>query len=259
MSSGNFDTIFFKNAAPLVDDVTPFSTFSILAVGPSSIVQGYSFYDLQKLYGAPDTSTITNQLSTTIVNNISSLQSTTQSQISTITNQLNNLNQSFISTIPTTDLFSTYTGTSETYPGNIQLNSFSLGGLSSIINTGKYTLTVDFQYSLYLNTPNDLFTWVTTLGSLNTLDDPSLVYGNKGSQLTTRVGNNVYSQINNNLIFNPSYNQMPLNVSNFNLQLLLNSSINISPTTNMAPNFDIYVQGLNNFTFTLTPISSATP
>jgi len=139
------------------------------------------------------------------------------------------------------------TGNYELYPGNIK-TSFWLGkGVTDIINTGNYKVCVDFDYSLYLSTSYDSFTWVNTIGSLNTLDNPLFTFGNKGSSKLTRVGNSVYTQVNTRLAFN----QIPANVSNFQLQINLNSTINA--ISSLSPYFDIYIPSNNNLKITLSP------
>jgi hypothetical protein len=139
------------------------------------------------------------------------------------------------------------------YPGTILTPTLWLGnGITDLINTGNYNVYVNFDYSLYLSTSYDTFTWVTTQGSLNALGNPLFTYGNKGSLNTTRIGNYTYTQINANLLFNPNPLQMPANVSNFQLQINLNSTINA--TSPIPPYFDIYIPSQNNFVVTLQPL-----
>jgi hypothetical protein len=139
------------------------------------------------------------------------------------------------------------------YPGSILTPNLWIGtGLTNLINTGNYNVYVKFDYSLYLSTSYDTFTFVDTLGSLNDLGNPLFTYGNKGSLTTTRVGNNTYTQINANLLFNPNPLQMPANISNFQIQINLNSTINA--TSNLPPYFDIYIPSENNFVITLCPL-----
>jgi hypothetical protein len=102
---------------------------------------------------------------------------------------------------------------------------------------------------LYLSTSYDKFTFVNTQGSLNALGNPLFTYGNKGTQNSTRVGNYIYTNINANLLFNPNSSQMPANISNFQLQINLNSTTNSTSTT--PPYFDIYIPSQNNFVVTL--------
>jgi len=135
------------------------------------------------------------------------------------------------------------TGSNQLQAENIKIPNLWLGnGLTSLINSGNYNVYIDFDYSLYLSTSADSVTWVTTLGSLNALDNPLFIFGNKGSSKLTRIGNTTYTQINTRL----AYNKTPANVSNFQVQLNLSSIL--------MPYFDIYVPSSNNFKITLSPL-----
>ena len=244
-SSGSFDTLFFKNAIPLVNDNTPFSTLTLLAVGPSSIVKGYTFYEYQKACGFQDTSTIVNNISatnnTSLSINISTLRSEVASTSQSILSTISFIGKTYVSTIPYSSAFtSTYTGSNERYPGVITTPPVSIDSLSSIINSSKYNVYVDLEYSLNLNTSNDSYTWVSTVGVFNMLDNPIYIGGNKGATSTTRVGNNTYANINTSLLFSSDITQIPQNVSSFFFNVYLNSSINC--TANTSPTFDLYVK-----------------
>jgi len=253
-SSGIFDTIFFKNAIPLINENTPFSTFQMLAINQSSIIQGYSFYEYQQACGIQDTSTILTNVSTNINYNISTIQAKTLSSISYLSSNINFIGKTYYSTIEySSGQDFSLTGNNQLYTIKITAPTIDLGStFSQLINTNKFNLYVDFYYSLFLSTSRDNFTWVNTLGSLNTLDDPELLYGNKGSYNTTRVGNNAYTTIRSSLLFNPIQTQMPANITNFQLQLELVSTINAR--SRIGPYFDIYIPAKNNFKFTLVPI-----
>jgi hypothetical protein len=251
--SGNFDTLFFRNGVPLIDENTPFKPLNMLAVNESSIIQGYNFYEYQQACGIQDTSTILVNVSTSINTNISTIQGRTLSSITTLTSNINFIGKIYTSSIEypqNVDFMST--GFNNAYSGKILTPIIPLGEkLSHLINSHRFNVHVDFQYSLYLSTPTSNFTWINTLGSLNTLDDPILLFGNKGSSNITRVGNNTYTTLNTSLVFSPTVTQMPANISNFQLQINLNSTINaISP---LSPYFDIYIPGSINFKITLTP------
>lgn len=252
--SGNFDTLFFKNAVPLIDENTPFTPLNMLAVNQSSIIQGYSFYEYQQACGIQDTSTILTTVSTNINTTVSTIQGRTLSSITSLASNINFIGKLYTSTIEypqNIDFIST--GSNQTYPGQILTPFITLGStISQLINSQRFNVYVDFQYSLYLSTPSDNFTFVNTLGSLNTLDDPVLLFGNKGSSNISRVGNNVYTTLNTSLLFSPTVTQMPANISNFQLQINLNSTLNASSST--SPYFDIYIPNKNNFKFTLMPI-----
>lgn len=241
--SGNFDTLFFKNAVPLIDENTPFKALNMLAINHSSIIQGYSFYEYQQACGIQDTSTILTTVSTNINNTVSTIQAKTASKFAAVSSNINFIGKIYTSTFQypeNTDFISTGFG-------QIMTPIIPLGdSLSQLINSQRFNVYVDFQYSLYLSTSADTFTWVNTLGSLNTLDDPSFTYGNKGSSKISRVGNNVYTTLNTTLLFIPNSLQMPAKITNFQLQ--------INTTSSNEPYFDIYIPTNNNFKFTLTPI-----
>lgn len=138
------------------------------------------------------------------------------------------------------------------YSSSINTPSLWLGSnLSKLINSGNYTTYVNLQYSLSLSTNTTSFSWVSTLGVFNQLDDPSYTYGNKGVSFTTRLGNDQYSHINTTLVFNPKYStHIPINISNFHLDLYVNSN-----NTAVAPAYDLFIPGENNVTFTLVPLA----
>ena len=211
----------------------------MFAVGPSSFMQPYSFYQYTWASGFPDTSTFSTSITTFIC---TSLQSTVAF-----------LGKVYKSTIPTADFRSTYTNFTSLYPGRILTSSMFLGtGLQDLIETKQYNVFVDFQYNLYLSTPYDSYSWVSTTGYLGSN------VGTTGRTVTTRVGNQSFETIRESLTYAPQLiaeqTQIGFNASNFFLDIRLNSSINATST--YSPAFDIYVPGENNFTFTLVPVTS---
>ena len=289
MSSGNFETLFFQKAVPLIDDVTGYSTLTMFAVGPNGYLEGHSFYDYQSTCGFQDSSTLTTlvnaEFNSTLTSQISTLNLNIASTIAHVNSNIAFIGKTYVSTIPLMEWVSSTTVTNypfyynstflngvstgvlaKSYPINfastgmiqysssIITNSFWLGNdLSDLINSRKYSVYADIQYSLYLSANTTSFTWVSTLGVFNQLDNPSYTYGNKGVSFTTRIGNINYSHINTSLVFNPQtlgYNtQIPINVSNFHFEIYLTSSIATS-----RPAFDIFMPGYNNVTFTLVPV-----
>ena len=283
MSSGNFETLFFQKAVPLINDVTGYSTLTLFAVGSNGYLEGQSFYRYQSTCGFQDSSTLTTVLTKTF-------NSTLTSTVTAINNSIEFIGKTYISTIPLVQWVSSQTITNYPYyynstffsslvssfvstgvlassyifdfasTGKLQYGStittpsFWLGSnLSGLINSVMYTTYVNFEYSLSVST-NTTFSWVSTLGIFNQLDDPSYIYGNKGVSFTTRIGNSQYSHINTTLLFNPQtpgYNtEIPINVSNFHLELYINSN------TTASPAFDMYMQGQNNIIFTLVPLAT---
>ena len=281
MSSGNFETLFFQKAVPLINDVTGYSTLTMFAVNDQGYLQGQSFYQYQSTCGFQDSSTLTTILNqdfnSTLSSQISSLKVNAASTISQLNSNIAFIGKTYISTIPLVQWVSSQTITNYPfysnssivssytfdfvssgtvgYSSSITTNSFWLGsGLSDLINTRKYNIYVDLQYSLYVSTNITPYVWVSTLGVFNELEEPSYTYGNKGVSFTTRLGNNQYSHITTSLLFVPEsigYNtKIPINVSNFHLELFLNSK-----TPSSAPAFDMFMPGQNNITFTLVPLS----
>jgi len=234
---------------------------------------------------------LTSSFNSTLTSQISSLALSTASTISQINSNIAFIGKTYISTIPlvkwvssqtvtnypfyynstffSTPFISTFISTGVVapsysfdfastgvvqYSSNITIPSFWLGAnLSQLINSGNYTTYVNLQYSLSLSTNTTSFSWVSTLGVFNQLDDPSYTYGNKGVSFTTRLGNDQYSHINTTLVFNPKYStQIPINISNFHLELYVNSNKSAD-----SPAYDIFMQGQNNVTFTLVPLATA--
>jgi len=285
MSSGNFETLFFQKAVPLLNDVTGYSTFTMFAVGPNGWLEGYSFREYQSTCGFQDSITLVTNINTdfssTLSSEISSLKLNARSTLAHVNNNIAFIGKTYVSTIPllqwvssgsiSYNPFFVSTGiVADSYPidfsstgilqyGNsIVTPSFWLGSdLSQLINSGYYTTYVDVEYSLFLSTNITTFTWTSTLGVFNLLDDPTHLYGNKGISFTTRTGNYQYSHIKTKLLFNPEpagYNtQIPANVSNFHFEIFLNSNT-MTPIDSYPPAFDIFMPGKNNVTFTLVPL-----
>jgi len=242
MASGslNVDTLSVYRTLPLQRDVIPYSQNTIFSVGPSSFLEGYSFYETFSNNHYMDPST----MSTFIISSLN------QALTSTLkTNQINK-----ISTITVTDFTST----------NINIITYSnlvirtppivLDSLSSLINTNGYDVMVQGKYSLLLSNFQNLepFVFVSTVGVLNSLDPV-----NVGQTTTSRVGSGVYTEINTTLYFSLLSNgihpySIPQNVSTFHYEIYLNPN-NVSLNTSNSPNFNIYITGTNNYMFTLIP------
>ena len=256
MSSGNFETLFFKKAIPLVNNVTGYSTLTMFAVGSNGHLEGYNFHGYQSTCGYKDTSTVTTLLTqafnSTIQTSINIQQIQTTNSINQLSTSINYIGKIFVSTIPMAqDFVSTYTGNISTTASKIITPTISLGsGLSDIINAGTHSVNVNLQYSLYTTASTNTFTWVSTLGVFNHLEDPAIVglYANKGVAFTTRVGNSQYSHINTTLAFQQHpvgyRTQIPTNTSNFHFEICFNNT----------PNYDVFIQGQNNITLTLLPL-----
>lgn len=268
MASGSFniDTFSWYRSLPLSNDTTPFSTLTMFAVGPSSFMKNYTFYDYTWANGFPDTSTFSVSI-TSFVDQ--AIKSTTQA-----------LGKVFMSTIPYTkwvssgntyqypvsggvaetyDFTSSFNGTIG-YPLNIPTPSVWLGeGLTRLINSQQYNVFVDCQYSLYLSSQfaTVSYDWVSTVGKFINPAEPFIF--NVGRTQTTRMGMNQYIDVHTKLMFAPqpagSRDQIVENTSSFFMDIYVLSTQNVT----YAPEYNIFVPGNNNLTFTLVPaVSSVT-
>ena len=267
-SSGNFDTIFFQKAFPLSTITSGYPPLTMLAVGPTGYLKDYSFYNYQSSCGFKDTSTITSYLSSYIDKSISTTNVTINSNVSTIYNTISTVNsnivyngKTYVYTLPFANNFiSTYDGTYPQGPIGIKTSNLFLANtpLKTLMDSGKYTIMVNLQYSIYVSTTSlqiPSYTWISTIGMFN-------MVGTNGASFTTRLGNNEYSHINTSLIFNPisvtrDYIQIAANNNNFHLELWLSNSGSTIPTATV-PYFDIFMQAENNVTFTCIPITGTT-
>jgi hypothetical protein len=267
MASGsyNIDTFSWYRSLPLSNDTTPFSTLTMFAVGPSSFMKNYTFYDYTWANGFPDTSTF----SVSITNYVhDSLVSTTSA-----------LGRTFISTIPYTiwrsggntyeypvagavpepyTYMSSASNLNSPYPIIIKTPNVWFGdGLARIINSRQYNVFVDSQYSIYLSTSFDAFTWVSTIGLFSNVYNQSYGAQNVGRVQTTRVGNFQYIDVHTKLMYMPdtTNTQIISQASSFYLQIMLLSTAKASGSI-FGPSFDLYIPGENNITFTCIPCVS---
>lgn len=272
MASGsyNIDTFSWYRSLPLSNDTTGYSTGTLFAVGPNTFEVPYTFYQYQSTVGFTDTST----MSVAVANYVdASLQSTVngigfnfQSTIPLV-KWVSTNNTSFQSSVPVDgwqpraiDFMSTYTTNSQGWPVSFNTSPVWLGtDLPALIQSKQYTVSVDFQYSLFTSTNSTVnprySSWVSTIGFLGSNT------GTVGKQITTRVGNQTYTTLQQKLVFNPqttaeqtTNGQLGLMPSSFWFKTVIGSN-----TTNSianAPGFDVFVPGENNFTFTLTPFRS---
>ena len=243
MASGslNVDTLSVYRTLPLQRDVIPYVQNTIFSVGPSSFLEGYSFYSTLIINNYMDPST----MSTFIISSLNqALASTLKS------NQINK-----VSTFTVQDFTSTNTNTISYNNLVIRTPQINLGLFSNIINTNKYDVMVQGKYSLMLSnfTVPDTYAYVSTVGVFDNLNPTNI-----GQTTTTRVGTGVYTEINTNLYFsllnsNTYPYSIPPNLSNFHYEIYLKSPTN---NTNNSPNFDLYITGANNYMFTLIPNES---
>jgi hypothetical protein len=243
MASGslNVDTLSVYRTLPLQRDVIPYVQNTIFSVGPSSFLEGYSFYSTFIINNYMDPST----MSTFIISSLN--------QALTSTLKSNEINK--VSTLTVSDFTSTNTNVVSYNNLVIRTPPINLGLFSNIINTNKYDVMVQGKYSLFLNsfTPPDTYAYVSTVGVFDNLTPTNI-----GQTTTTRVGTGVYTEINTNLYFSLLRTgvyplSIPQNLSNFHYEIYLRSPTN---NTNNTPNFDLYITGANNYMFTLIPNQS---
>lgn len=267
MASGsyNIDTFSWYRSLPLSNDTTPFSTLTMFAVGPSSFMKNYTFYDYTWANGFPDTSTFSVSITSFVDQAITS---TTQA-----------LGKVFMSTIPYTQWISSgnsydypvagsvavissfssnYNAFGRNYPDVISTPTVWLGeGMTRLINSQQYNVFVDLQYSLYLSTPHEpKYTWISTVGLFKS-GNPAITQ-NAGRTQTTRMGNNQYLDIHTKLMYAPepvgNQTQIMPFTSSFTFNIWLVSTT--TTTLGVSPAYELYVPGENNLTFTLVPAVS---
>jgi hypothetical protein len=274
MASGSFniDTFSYRRQLPLSNEYTAFSTGTMFAVGPSSFLQGYSFYDYSYgLCGFPDTSTmsvnITNLISAqsvSITRLISTTFSTTMNNFSNIRSYLSTdatFTRCFQHTCPAISTFQSSSSVSVgDYPLvidgptiNLQDEQFdATRSLYDMINARTHDLVVQFSYSIVLNKAGEDFNWVSTLGFFNTFDP---VISARHRQYLTRVGvNSNYTTLTPSFYFNNDDTiQIPLNPTTFGVKFVMTSN---TPSSSASPSFSIYVPGEYNYSFTFYPFSN---
>jgi len=257
----------YSNTSNVINDLDTYFT-------PNYISTNLNSTFIFNFVSTPNVSTL---ISTTLTGNYSSIQTFMSSFIFSTFNTT--LVSSFVNILFTSTVTSNFVSTgvlAKSYPydfisrgllpysSNSMTSNIWLGdGLSNLINSRQYTVYVDTQYSAYIST-STTFSWISTIGVFNSLDDPSYIYGNKGVTFTTRLGNNQYSHIHKSIPFNPlAIGQIPSATSNFHLELSLQSSIARTVTSGCGCRIvtidtsvytDVFFQGQNNITFTLVPI-----
>ena len=273
MASGsyNIDTYSWYRSLPLSNDTTGYSTGTLFAVGPSSFEVPYTFYQYQSTVGFTDTSTmsvaVANYVNASLQSTVAGIGFNFQSTIPLV-RWVSTNNTAFQSYVPVSgwpaqpyDFVSTYNTTFlQGWPVSFEPNSMWLGtDLPALIESKKYTVAVDFQYSLFTSTnvavsPN-YYAWVSTIGFLGSNT------GTVGRQIISRIGNMSYTTVQQKLVFNPqttaeqnTNGQIGITPSSFWFKATIGS--NTANTVADAPALDVFVPGENNFTFTLTPFRS---
>lgn len=142
----------------------------------------------------------------------------------------------------------------------IQFSNVWLGEeLRSLIDGNGYNVFVDCQYSLYISTNYEPFTWVSSVGAFGYSTNKVLFTNNYvGRTTTTRAGYNQYSEIHTKQMFQPEKFTQETQLATFNSNYYMNayfkSTSIISETGSISGS--IFAPGENNFTFTLVPVLS---
>jgi hypothetical protein len=293
--SFNINTFSWYHSLPLSTCATGYSTGTLFAVGPSSFEKPYSYYEYQNLTGFKDTSTLTTEFNSTLggaiastvctlvdiytsippilkstipytkwisVNNISYYRDYPFQFSTFFSTTFGGFEVEFISECVETytapfDFISTYSDFVDTYDNSKIITSNVWIGpvMTQLIQSKKFDVYVDYNYSLYLSSPYTKYSWVSTTGFLGSN------YGTVGRTAITRVGNEQYEHIRQSIIYKPQtiaeqttpgVGQIGVIPSSFYLDIQMTS--NNTTTSNIAPAFDIFVPGENNFTFTLIPV-----
>ena len=274
MASGSFniDTFSYRHQLPLSNGYTAFSTGTMFAVGVSSFVNGYSFYDYSYgLCGFPDTSTmsvnITNLISSqsvSITRLISTTFSTTMNNFSNVRNYMSTdaaFTRTFNYVFPSVSTFvSTATSPNVDYPLVINGPTLDLKtakvtdtlSIFDILRMNTHDVFIQFNYSIVLNKPNEDFSWVSTI---TYFDQFQILNTDRRRQYLTRVGlNSNYTTLTPYFKFpNDDTQAIPLNASTFSVKFVCTSN---TPSSQQAPSFSIYAPGENNYTFTFYPFSN---
>lgn len=140
------------------------------------------------------------------------------------------------------------------FPYTLNLPPVWLGRqIQDILDTRQYNAFVECQYSLYISTNTSLPYWISSVGAFALNNRPLGQNGYLGATTTTRAGQLQMSEIHAKQMFIPeaNYSQIAVNNSNYNMNIVLTSSINSVGSADLY--VDVFVPGENNFTFTLVP------
>lgn len=257
MASGSFniDTYSWYRSLPLSNDTTAYPFLTMFAVGPSSFEAAYSFSNYQSACGYCNTIELSNILTSNIDSNVAVLNSNINQGL---TSTLNFIGKIYQSTFPATTFQSSYNTFTTVYGPNAQFVSppIQLGNaISSLIQSKQYNAFMEFQYNIYLSSPYDVFTFVSTTGYIGSNT------GVIGRSIATRVGDRQYQTIRQELTFKPQTNSDGLTSKQFgsgpsSFQFVLQFQSTSAATSNLFPAFDIYIPGENNYTLTLVPVTS---
>jgi hypothetical protein len=247
---------------------TPFtSTILSTAVSTINFISSYTanFGAVTSNFFQP-CGTTTNCYNYTFQSSIPIYTSTIQSSlISTIgSNFVSTINDSTLSTLfaraEPFDFISSFSNIDYT-DSFIQFSNVWLGeGLQQLIDGKGYDVFVDSQYSLYISTNYEPFTWVSSVGAFG-LGNKVLFSGSpeyKGRTTTTRAGYNQYSEIYTNQMFKPESSGQETELASFNSNYYMNAYFKSTSVVTETGRISgsIFAPGENNFTFTLVPVLS---
>lgn len=266
MASGSFniDTFSYRRQLPLSNEYTAFSTGTMFAVGPSSFLQGYSFYDYSYgLLGFPDTSTLSVSLTRLVCTSVSTVYGN-EVGLQRFVSSAIQLNQPFsYSLSPVSTALIEQSAGAIPYPVVIDGPRIELSNAFSqaynILDSFNYNVQVDVNYSIVLNKPDTTYNWISTICVFNEYDE----FVNQGRTLTTRVGTNCnYTTINNRFWFysqdqnGTSLQNDPLNIPDNPSTLQLKIVLQNTGGSNFNPGYSVYIPGDYNYQLTFWPTSS---
>ena len=266
MASGSFniDTFSYRRQLPLSNEYTAFSTATMFAVGPSSFLQGYSFYDYSYgVLGFPDTSTLSVSLTRLVSSAVSTLYNNeTRIQQYLSTQFLTKQPFSYIlSTVTTCNI--TKGAGSNAYPEVINGPVIDLSNAFpqayALLDSFNYNVQVDINYSIVLDKPDTSFNWISSVCVFNGYN--SII--NQGRAVTTRVGTNsnfttlnnrfwFYSQDQSGQSLQNNTSNIPDNPSTLQLKIVLQQNTG----SNFNPAYSVHIPGDFNYQLTFWPTSS---
>jgi hypothetical protein len=229
----------------------------MFAVGPSSFLQGYSFYDYSYgVLGFPDTSTLSVSLTRLVCTSVSTVYGN-EVQLQNFVSTQAAVNVPFSLALSNVSTVTLEKGAgSNIYPEVVLGPRINLATqfpkVYSTLATFNYNLQVDVNYNIVLDKNDTSFNWVSSIAKFNN-------FGN-GRVVSTRVGTNsnfttlsqrfwffAQNDAGTKLIGDP--NNLPASPSTFQLTvaMLYNSGVD------QNPGYSIYIPGNYNYQFTFWP------
>lgn len=263
MASGSFniDTFSYRRQLPLSNEYTPYSTATMFAIGPSSFLQGYSFYDYTTgVLGLPDASTMSVNFTRLVCTQISTVYANEENLYNFVSTQA-------IINTPFSYTFSNLSSASITkaagenaYPEIVNGPQIDLSNafpqLYSILNSFQYNLQVDVSYSIVLDKGDTTYNFVSTVAFFNDYNE----YINAGRAMSTRINTNSnYTTVNNRFWFYAQDNNGaqlrddPLNIANNPSTFQMKIVMLQNGGSNYNPGYNILIPGDYNYQFTFWP------